>query len=181
MEELSLHILDIVENSIRAGARLVEIRVEEYVEQDRLRIVIRDDGRGMDEPTRRRVLDAFFTTKQNKRVGMGLPLLADATALAGGRIEIESEPGRGTLVAATFQHSHIDRQPLGKLADTVEALVVGNPDVDFVAVYAGPHGEWRLDTRAIRKALGHEAIGSAEGIRMIRSVIKTHGGNRRGG
>jgi len=181
MEELSLHILDLVENSIRAGARLVEILVDEDLERDRMQIVIWDDGQGMDEAARRRALDPFFTTRENRRIGMGLPLLADATMFTGGRVELESEPGRGTRIVATFQHGHIDRQPLGSLGDTLEALAVGNPDVDFVCVHRRPRGEWRLDTREIKKALGDEPIASADGIRMIRSAIQAQGGNQRGG
>lgn len=175
MEEISLHILDIVENSIRAGARNVEICIEEDLENDRLTIIIRDNGAGMDETTRQRALDPFFTTRPkprsgtSPRVGLGLPLLADAARRAGGEIAIKSAPGGGTEVVATFQHSHVDRQPLGEVAQTMETLVVGNPEVEFLVTHRGPRDEWRLDTREIKKALGGAPINSGEGIRMIRS------------
>lgn len=181
MEELSLHILDIVENSIRAGAHNVEVRVEEHLEKDRLRIVIRDDGAGMDDETRQKALDPFFTTQQRKRAGMGLPLLADAARFAAGGIEVSSQPGHGTEVVASFQHSHIDRQPVGDLAQTMETLIIGNPEVEFVFARCDPEAEWRLDTREIKQALGTVAINSGEGIRMIRSLLGAQRRNQRGG
>jgi anti-sigma regulatory factor (Ser/Thr protein kinase) len=181
MEELSLHILDIVENSIRAGAQNVDVRVEEDVEKDLLRIVIRDDGAGMDDETRQKVLDPFFTTKERKRVGMGLPLLADAARFAGGSIEVSSEPGRGTQVVASFRHSHIDRQPLGDLARTMEALIIGNPEIEFIFAGRAREGEWRVDTREIKQALGPIPINSSDGIRMIRTMMKSRTPSQRGG
>ena len=100
MEDLSLHILDIVENALAASARAVEILIVEDAEQDRLSLEIRDDGKGMDEETRRRALDPFFTTRTTRRIGLGLPLLAQAAQASGGRLELESAPGRGTTVRA---------------------------------------------------------------------------------
>lgn len=181
MEELSLHILDIAENSIRAGARNVEVHVVEDLDRDLLRIVIRDDGRGMDDETRRKALDPFFTTKERKRVGMGLPLLADAARFAGGGIEFSSKPGGGTEVVASFQHSHIDRQPLGDFPGTIETLIIGNPEVEFVFSRRGPEGEWCFNTREIKQALGPVTINSGEGIRVIRKLVNAPGRSQRGG
>jgi len=172
MEELSLHILDVAENSIRAGARSVEIQIEEDLNKDRLVIVIRDDGEGMDEETQRSALDPFFTTKEAKRVGLGLPLLAAAARRTNGTITIRSGQGRGTEVRATFQHSHIDCQPLGDVAETMRMLIVGNPDVEFRFRHRRPGGEKRLDTREIKKSLKGAAINSIQGIRMIRKVLE---------
>jgi anti-sigma regulatory factor (Ser/Thr protein kinase) len=181
MEELSLHILDIAENSVRAGARNVEIRIEEDLEKDRLTIAIRDDGAGMDEETRQRVLDPFFTTKEAKRVGLGLPLLAAAARRAAGHIIVKSEPAHGTEIVATFQYRHVDRQPLGDVGETVETLIIGNPEVEFVFAGHGPAGKWWLDTRPIKKALGNVPISSGEGIRMIRDTLKAQGCGPTGG
>ena len=181
MEELALHILDIAENSIRARARNIEICIEEDLEKDRLRIVIRDDGEGMDEVARQRILDPFYTTKESKRVGLGLPLLADAARRAGGEITVRSQPGQGTEIVATFQHSHMDRQPLGDMDKTVETLIIGNPEVEFVFAGHGPAGKWWLDTRPIKKALRNVPISSGEGIRMIREILKAQGYGQTGG
>jgi anti-sigma regulatory factor (Ser/Thr protein kinase) len=181
MEELSLHILDIAENAIRAGARNIEIHVEENLKNDRLTITIRDDGAGMDPETRRHALDPFFTTKEDKRVGLGLPLLGAAARRAGGEIQIRSQAGRGTEVTATFQHSHIDRQPLGDTAETMQMLIVGNPDVEFVFGHRRPQGTCHLETRGIKKALGRVPISSGEGIRMIREILIARGYWKAGG
>ncbi len=175
MEELALHILDIAENSIRAGARTIEIEVAEDLQQDRLLITIRDNGKGMDKRTLRHALDPFFTTKPNKRVGLGLPLLAAAARQAGGDIAIRSKRGAGTEVEAAFQYSHVDRQPLGNLAATMEALIIGNPDVDFRLVHRSPKGVKQLDTRNIRAALDGAPINSIEGIRRVKQSMEEHG------
>jgi len=181
MEELSLHILDIAENSIRAGAKNIEIHIEEDSKNDRLTIVIRDDGAGMDEATSEQVLDPFFTTKQGKRVGLGLPLLAAAARRAGGQMQVKSSPRGGTEVVATFQHSHIDRQPLGDMGKTVEMLIIGNPEVEFLFAGHGSGRKWWLDTRGIKKALGKVPICSGEGIRMVRELLKAQGWGEAGG
>lgn len=146
MEDLSLHILDIVENSIRAGAKEVEIRIEENVAKDCLEIEISDDGAGMDKTTIEKALDPFFTTKTVRKVGLGLSLFREAARAAGGDMTVQSEPGKGTRVKATFRHSHIDRQPLGDLAKTLETLIVANPEVRF-RFYHGENGkELRFDS-----------------------------------
>ena len=131
MEDLSLHILDIAENALRAGAESVVIRLAQSKRQDRLVLEVVDDGEGMSEEDARRSLDPFFTTKCGKRVGLGLPLLAQAAEQAGGNLEVESAPGRGTRVTATFGLSHIDRAPLGNMQETLECLRATHPEVRF--------------------------------------------------
>ena len=135
MEDLSLHILDIVENAVAASASRVRIAIAEDTAADRLSIEVRDNGRGMDRATREKVLDPFHTTRTTRRVGLGLPLLAQAAGQAGGTIEINSEPGQGTTVRAVFQRSHPDLQPLGDLAETLKTLLVGHPDLELQFEY----------------------------------------------
>ena len=131
MQDLSLHLLDVVENALAAGADRVEIRIVEAAEEDIVRIEIQDNGRGMDEETARHALDPFYTTKPGKRVGLGLPLLAQAAREAGGQMEIDTEPGKGTLVRATFQLSHPDLKPIGDMLQTMSVLKCCNPGVHF--------------------------------------------------
>jgi signal transduction histidine kinase len=131
MEDVSLHILDIVENALRAGARNVVIRLAQSQREDRLVLEVIDDGEGMNEETTRRVVDPFFTTKQGKRVGLGLSLLAHAAEEADGKLEVHSEPGKGTKVIATFGLSHIDRRPLGNIEETLKCLKATHPEVCF--------------------------------------------------
>ncbi len=149
MEDVSLHVLDIVENSIAASARKISIVIDEDIENDTLVLEIRDDGAGMDEETLRRVTDPFFTTKTVRRVGLGLPMLAQAARESGGDIEIQSKVGEGTKVRATFQYSHPDRKPLGDIAETLSTLILANPEIEFVYEHRKGDKCYRLDSRDI--------------------------------
>ena len=152
MQDLSLHILDLVENSLRAGAKLIGISVFEDMEQDLLTVEIRDDGKGMDPQTCSQAADAFFTTKPRRRVGLGLALLAMAAKQAGGGLHISSLPGVGTTVRATFRLSHPDCKPLGDMSATLETLVAANPEVDFIYEHRRGAEVARLDTRKVRQS-----------------------------
>ena len=112
MRELALHVLDLVQNSLRAGANLIEVEILEDTDLDRLTITVRDDGCGMEENLKEKVLDPFTTTRTTRKVGLGC-LYSKWQRSAGGRLTLDSEPGKGTVVEAAFQHSHIDRMPLG--------------------------------------------------------------------
>lgn len=131
MQDLSLHILDVAENSIRAGSRTIEIALDEDPARDLLTLTIADDGMGMGERERRAALDPFFTTKPGKRVGLGLSLLAQAAAQAGGTMTLESEKDAGTIVTATFRLSHVDRKPLGDVDQTLTCLRAAHPEIVF--------------------------------------------------
>ena len=131
MEDVSLHILDIAENALRAGAKHITIRLAQGKQADRLVLEVTDDGEGMDEETMERSVDPFFTTKHGKKIGLGLPLLAQAAEEAGGKLEVQSAPGKGTKVIATFGLSHIDRKPLGNIEETLQCLKATHPEVCF--------------------------------------------------
>lgn len=135
MEDLSLHILDLAENAVAAGASRVLISVNENERRDVLTIRVADDGRGMPAADRARALDPFFTTGR-KRTGLGLPLLAQTAELCGGRLTIASAPGRGTAVEARFPFSHVDRPPLTRMAETMMTLFFGHPGVGFRYAHA---------------------------------------------
>jgi signal transduction histidine kinase len=147
MEDLSLHILDIAENSISGSAKRIEIRIEEDPGSDMLTIEIKDDGKGMDEQTLQKALDPFFTTRTTRRVGLGLPLLAQAARQTDGKIELDSKPGHGTTVKATFSLSHLDRQPMGDIQETIRTLVAGHPEIDFLYEHKTNDSIYRFDTR----------------------------------
>jgi len=131
MEDISLHILDIAENALRAGAKNVFIRLAQSKRDDRLVLEVTDDGEGMNDEARKRSVDPFYTTKRGKRVGLGLPLLAQAAEEAGGELEVQSAPGKGTKVIATLGLSHIDRKPLGNIEETLQCLRATHPEVCF--------------------------------------------------
>ncbi len=131
MEDLSLHILDIVENAIRARAKNVRIRLTESEQSDLLTLEISDDGEGMDEEQVKRSTDPFFTTQSEKRTGLGLAFLAQSTREAEGSLDVSSAPGKGTTVIARFKRSHIDRKPLGDIEETVRCLRATHPELHF--------------------------------------------------
>lgn len=135
MEDLSLHILDIVENAIRAKAKKIVIEIEEDEGRDRLTVRLKDDGTGMDRETVKKVTDPFFTTKNGKRVGLGLAFLSQAAQQAEGDLEIDSEPGSGTEVTATFKLSHPDMIPPGDILETMAALISAEPAIRFIYDY----------------------------------------------
>jgi hypothetical protein len=130
MEDLSLHILDIAENAVAAGATRVLIAVNENVLRDVLTFRVTDDGRGMTREEKARALDPFFTTG-HKRTGLGLPLLAQTAELCGGWLRLDSAQGRGTLVVVRLPYSHVDRPPLTRMAETIMTLVFAHPEIDF--------------------------------------------------
>ena len=134
MYDLSHHLLDIVENSIAAKASQIEIRICENRRKNKLVIVIKDNGKGMDGAVKKKVLGPFFTTKK-KKTGLGLPLFAQAAEQSGGSLRIESEVNRGTKVTADFQLDHIDRKPLGDLHETVRVLRATHPEIRFTYRY----------------------------------------------
>ena len=147
MEDLSLHILDVVENSLRAKARRVSIRVEDRASLDRRVLEITDDGRGMGAKLRARALDPFVTTKPARRIGLGLPFLAQASGAAGGALRLFSEPGRGTRIRATFRLSHLDLQPLGDIAETLAVLIAGHPGTEFRYTHVTDSGRYVFRSR----------------------------------
>ena len=155
MKELSLHLLDIAQNSVSAGAGHIDLSLEEDAQRD-CRLVIADDGKGMTPEFLAGVTDPFTTTRTTRKVGMGLPLLRMAAEQTGGHMEIESQVGVGTTVTALFRASHIDCPPLGDLPSTVALLIQGAPHVEWTYRHTTPKGTLFLDTRELRDVLGPE-------------------------
>jgi anti-sigma regulatory factor (Ser/Thr protein kinase) len=158
MRELALHILDIVENALQADAHRVDLTIVENLNTDRLTISVQDDGRGMDAETVEKVRDPFYTTRSTRHVGLGIPLLAAATERCAGRLAIQSRPGQGTTVTATFQHSHIDRAPLGDMPSTLIAILLHERPCDLKythrVVDSSDEHTFELDSRQIKQELG---------------------------
>lgn len=156
MEEISLHVLDIVQNSISADATLIGIEVDEQEADDTLTVRIRDNGNGMAPDLLEKVTDPFVTTRTTRKVGLGISLFVQGIRATGGDFKIESEVGKGTLLSGTYRRSHIDRQPLGDMAGTIRTLVLCNPDIDFEYVRRFNGNTFTLDTRQLRGTLGSE-------------------------
>lgn len=172
MLELSLHILDIVENSTRAEAKTVYITIIEDTTRDILSLEIRDNGSGMSEDVLKKAMDPFFTTKTVRNIGLGLPMLAQAAEITKGKFIIESKGGEGTRVTAEFKLSHIDRQPLGDIASTLVTLIAGNTDVDFIYRHKHNDQEYILDTRDVKREIDDVPINHVEVLSFIREHIQ---------
>ena len=172
MNDLSMHILDIVQNSISAGATRVTLTVDEAPGADLLTIVIGDNGKGMTPEQVSRLSDPFFTSRTTRKVGMGIPLLMDSARQSGGDVRIESEPGKGTEVTAVFGYSNIDRPPLGDVANALMLLVSSNPALDFLFTYRYTGEEYLFDTVDVREILGDDALKDLTIIRNLEEMIK---------
>lgn len=172
MRELSLHILDIAQNSISAGATLIKILVNEDILKDKITIQVSDNGCGMNAEQLKHVNDPFYTTRTTRKVGMGIPLFRMAAELAGGSLNIQSEPGVGTTVTAYFVHSHIDRIPMGDIGNTMITLIRLNQELNFIYTYTLNGSSFILDTREIRKILEDVPLNSPEVILWIEEYMR---------
>ncbi len=176
MKEISLNILDIAKNSVKARASLVTILLEES--EDKLTLIIEDDGCGMKEDTLRGVCDPFYTTRTTRKVGLGIPLLKLSCEQTEGSFHIESRDeetypdSHGTKVTAVFNKKHIDFTPLGDVAGSIVTLIQGDPDMDFLFRHTTPRGEVALDTRELRAQLGDISLAEFEIITWISEYLK---------
>lgn len=176
MKEISLNILDIAENSVKAKATLTEISILE--DSEALTLTITDDGCGMDENTVKSVTDPFYTTRTTRKVGMGIPLLKLACEQTGGALTITSKVAdgidstHGTTVQALFFKNHIDFTPLGDVISSIVTLIQGHPDTDFLFTHRTGGGEVSLDTRELRQVLEDVPLDTYEVILWIRENLK---------
>lgn len=171
MKELSLHILDVSQNSISAGAKNIKILIEEDSVADKFKILIEDDGKGMSPEILKNVTDPYFTTRTTRKVGLGLPLFKQNAEMSGGSFEITSEVGKGTLVKAEFGYSHFDRPPLGDIAGVVMILVGSNPDLDFLYIHSINDRNYEFDTREIKEILEGMPLSDPLVIRQLKEMI----------
>ena len=181
MYELSLNIMDIAQNSIRANAKLVTIDISVDEPGDMLGIVIGDDGDGMSEEVRKAVSDPFFTTRTTRKVGLGLPYYEMVAKMCGGGFELQSAPGSGTRVSASFGISHIDRAPLGDMGQTMALLAGANPDMDFLYTLRRGDELFTFDTREIKELLGGVGIDTPEIVVYMQSYINENSESITGG
>ena len=162
MPEISLHILDVAENSVRAGASLVKIEVLADTARNTLSITIADNGCGMSGEQLAKVSDPFFTTRSTRKVGLGIPFFKQAAEGTGGSFPIRSKEGAGTVTEAVFVLDSIDRMPLGDMTATIHTLVTCHEEMDFYYRYARDGREFTLDTREMKEILGNVPLSSPE-------------------
>ena len=171
MRELSLHVLDLVQNSLVAGASLININVNESTAQNLLQIEIKDNGPGIAPEKLNLVQDPFYTTRTSRRIGLGLSLLQAAAQRSGGEFKIESMLGAGTDVIATFKHDDIDRAPLGNIVDTLLTLIVCNPKADFCYCHQRDQKQFCFDTREVKQYVAESEVGMPLIANQIRSYL----------
>ena len=172
MQELSMNVLDVAENSVAAGATLVAITLSIDTAAKRMTLAITDNGKGMPPEMAARVTDPFCTTRKTRKVGLGLPFLKMAAEMTGGALSIESTVGKGTCVTAWFTLGHIDLAPLGDMSATVAGLIQCSPDIDFVYTVRAAGGEFCADTREMRAVLGGVPLSEPSVAQWIREFIE---------
>lgn len=171
MRDLSMHVLDIAQNSIKAGAKLVTVSFQKDA-SGLLTFAVRDDGCGMMPEFLARVTDPFTTTRTTRKVGLGIPMLKQSAEMSGGFFGIESKVGEGTLIRASFDTRHIDCIPMGEICDSLLTLVVLNPESpDFLFEAASPDCEACFDTRQIRAALGGLPLNEPDIVAWMKESI----------
>jgi hypothetical protein len=172
MRELSMHILDLVQNSLAAKASFIRISVAESTKENLMRIEVSDNGSGIESGRLRRITDPFYTSRAGRKIGLGLSLLQAAAERSGGGLRVESSPGKGTTVEATFLLNHIDRAPLGRLSDLMAVLMICNPEVDFrVEWRRGAAGKVELDTRELQP-LFSRSVDPENGLNLYRYLAE---------
>lgn len=171
MQELSLNILDIAQNSIVANATLIEIGVE-VDSSDFLTITIKDNGKGMDEETVKNVINPFYTSRTTRKVGLGVPFFKQAAESCGGSFEIQSQPGVGTAIKAVFDTNNIDYTPLGEVWDTIAILIQMNETLDFVYTVRKDGVEFVCDTRQLKEIMEGMPLSDLAVVQWIKEFIR---------
>lgn len=172
MREISLHIMDIVQNSITAQAGCIKVRVCVDSKRDLLCVEIEDDGRGMDSEYLARVTSPFVTARSTRKVGLGIPLFKAGCERADGSFEIESEPGAGTKVCGVYTLSHLDRPPMGDLAETLHTIAVCNPNLDFVFEATCAGKTFLCSTAEIKEKLGGVSLAEPEVLTWLIGYLR---------
>jgi hypothetical protein len=172
MKDLSSHILDIVQNSVRAKARLIEIEMGERPDRNELAITISDDGKGMTPKEAERATDPFYTSRTTRKVGLGLSLFKQNAEMTGGSFHIESESGKGTKVTAVFGLRHVDRPVMGDLTGTLLLLICSPDGPEYVFQHQTPSGAFRLDTREIKQILDHVPLTNPDVRKFLKEMIQ---------
>lgn len=172
MTEISLNVLDVVQNSICANADFIQIIIEINSKLDRLNIIICDNGCGMTSEQIENARDPFYTTRTTRTVGLGIPFFESVATSTGGIFDIQSEPHKGTKVTASIVLSHIDRMPLGDMTSTMHTLITLNTSIDFLYSYKIDHKSFTLDTREFRKILLDVPFNTPEVSTYIREYLQ---------
>lgn len=174
MKDISLHILDITENSTNAGADKITLKLEVKDREDIIRFTLSDNGCGMTEDMVRQLQNPFFTTRTTRKVGLGIPLLIQNTEQTGGKVQISSESDQGTTLSATFFKSHLDCPPLGDLADVLVNLIASFPRVLFEFILESESDNFAVDSKMVKDVFGENLASQPEVIHELKSFIRSN-------
>lgn len=172
MKDLSLHILDVAQNSVSAGARNITIEISQDYRSGKMEVIIRDDGKGMTAEVVQRVTDPYYTTRTTRKVGLGLPLFKQSSQMTGGDLTLQSEPGKGTLVKVVFDMNHIDCLPLGDMAGVIMVLVGGTSGIEWTYKHSVNDQVYVFDTREVKEVLEDMPLNDPAVIRHLREMIR---------
>ncbi len=171
MNDLAMHLLDIVQNSLAAAATLIRILIAECPADNMVRMEVEDNGKGMTPQQVSRLSDPFFTSRTTRKVGLGVPLLKQMAQGAGGGLSVTSAVGMGTTLRAWFAYDHLDRPPLGDMANAVVLLVSANPQVDFEYTYRYNDKEYEFKTVEIKNALEGIPLNDVHIVKLLQEMI----------
>ena len=174
MQDISLHLLDIAENSIRAQAQNIQIELHEVPSNNQLILRVSDDGLGMSKEFLKNVTFSYVTTRTTRKVGLGLPLLYHSCVSAGGSLKIQSKLCEGTLIEAVMQYDHINRLPIGDVASSLMILIQGNPDTEFIYTHTYERKHFVFSTSEVKQILDTISIQELEVIQWLRCYMTEH-------
>lgn len=171
MRDISLHILDIAENSVKAGAKNIIILVDEDIKKNELTLEITDDGRGMKQELAEKAADPFVTSRTTRKVGLGISLLKEAAKAAEGGLKILSKENEGTKIKAWFKYDHLDRKPLGNIAETIISLILMSADAEISYIHRKNGEEFIFDTKEIKNQLDVITLNNSEILKGLKVLI----------
>ena len=172
MEELSLYILDLIENAVRAGATLVQLDIMEDPSSDEYIVAIADNGAGIPKDSLGKANDPSFVTSTSRKIGLGLSMMKQAAEMTEGKFVLESEKGKGKIVKAHFKFKHIDLPELGDIEGTLALLIASSPKVNYIYNHRTPNGLFNLDTRDIKKLVVSEEFSMPAVRHSIRGYVR---------
>lgn len=172
MQEISMNIMDIVQNSIKAHATQVEIFIIENIVNNLFEFLVKDNGKGIEKNLIEKIKDPFFTSRSTRKIGLGVPFVNQMCQMCGGNLNIESEVGIGTTIDATMEYNNIDRPPLGDISSTIQAIIISNPYIDFIYKHIYNNKEFGLSTKDMKEILGDIPFSNPEVSVWIKDYIE---------
>lgn len=172
MRDLSLHLMDILQNSLAAESNKIDVTISAHKEKDLLEIIVEDNGKGIDEEILKNITSPFATTRTTRKVGLGIPLLEASAKRSGGDLTVTSQKGVGTVLKASFVISNIDRMPLGDVSATITGIIMANPDLNLNLYLNSRENVFTFRTLEIKEKLGDVPINQFEVIMWMGEYIR---------